>query len=422
MSSRVPLFRAEALSAATQREFGSPLRSMPIAWSLLAAGLMVAAATAITFLSLATFYRKETTAGVLNYRDGARHVYAPKGGRVARVFVQEGGLVRSDSPLVRISTSFSTEEGETLEQQQLKALNKRFAALDQRMSALREADAAQRTLLEQRLEGFRRQIGVLRPVRDLVQKRVEIADAALAGIRDGVARGIFPADLFRQRNSDQLEQQRRMIELLAQLVQLESQAGETEAAIAKLPSDLAQQLADIRAELAQTDHQRVQIAAQEGFLIKSPAAGRVSNLQAVDGQQVDAALPLMTIAPEGLTLQADLFVPSRAIGFVKPGQKVRLYFDSFPHERFGVGEAIIRSVASGVLRPEELQASVKMNEPVYRVTLDLSRNEIAAYGQAIPLRAGMSFTADIILEKRSIISLVLDPLLASGQRIVSIGP
>jgi hypothetical protein len=34
-------------------------------------------------------------------------------------------------------------------------------------------------------------------------------------------------------------------------------------------------------------------------------------------------------------LQAEIYIPSRAIGFVKPGQEVRLLYDAFPYQRFG---------------------------------------------------------------------------------------
>ena len=55
---------------------------------------------------------------------------------------------------------------------------------------------------------------------------------------------------------------------------------------------------------------------------------------------------------------------------------------------------------------------IELKEPAYRVTAALDRPDIDAYGKKIPLQADMLLRADIILEKRSLISWLLDPLLS----------
>jgi membrane fusion protein len=55
---------------------------------------------------------------------------------------------------------------------------------------------------------------------------------------------------------------------------------------------------------------------------------------------------------------------------------------------------------------------IELKEPAYRITVALDRPDIDAYGKKIPLQADMLLRADIILEKRSLISWLLDPLLS----------
>ena len=107
---------------------------------------------------------------------------------------------------------------------------------------------------------------------------------------------------------------------------------------------------------------------------------------------------------------------SRAIAFVGEGQPVRLLFDAFPYTRFGPGRGHVAQVSSAVLRPEEVTAAVKVGEPVYKVLVTLDAAAMQAYGRAIPLQSGMALTADILLESRSFLDLLMDPLLAARGR------
>ena len=100
------------------------------------------------------------------------------------------------------------------------------------------------------------------------------------------------------------------------------------------------------------------------------------------------------------------------------GQPVRLLFDAFPHTRFGPGHGHVAQVSSAVLRPEEVTAAVKVTEPVYKILVTLDATAMQAYGKAIPLQSGMALTADILLEDRTFLDLLMDPLLAARGRIL----
>ena len=124
-------------------------------------------------------------------------------------------------------------------------------------------------------------------------------------------------------------------------------------------------------------------------------------LQIRAGQPVDTVKPLLAIIPDGSQLRAELYVPSRAIGFVKEGQVVRLLYDAFPYTRFGPGFGTIVELTTTVLAPSEVSAAINVTEPVYRVVANLRDNAMMAYGQQVPLQSGMALTADILLENRS---------------------
>jgi membrane fusion protein len=125
---------------------------------------------------------------------------------------------------------------------------------------------------------------------------------------------------------------------------------------------------------------------------------------------------MMVIVPDGIPLRANLYVPSRAIGFVRKGQEIRLLYDAFPYERFGSYVAHVEAISRLAVAGPETDAPFKIDEPVYRVTATLDRQQINAYGEPITLQAGMTLAGNLVLERQSFLDWVLDPVRAVSKR------
>jgi membrane fusion protein len=136
----------------------------------------------------------------------------------------------------------------------------------------------------------------------------------------------------------------------------------------------------------------------------------VSTLQATVGQNADPQRLQLEIIPEHAAMQAELFIPARAIGFVKPGQSVRILYEAFPYQHFGTYGGQVVKVSQTILTSTDAAGPVALKEPAYRVTAALDRAEIDAHGKKIALQPDMLLRADIILEKRSLMSWLLSPL------------
>jgi membrane fusion protein len=183
-----------------------------------------------------------------------------------------------------------------------------------------------------------------------------------------------------------------------------------------LPHDATLTRADIESKLASLRQRRAEAESAKGYEVRAAVAGRVTAVQAAEGLSADPQRPLMTITPAGGRLLAELYVPSRAIGFIKRGQDVRLLYDAFPYQRFGVGAGEIEAVSATVLAPAEVTAALKIDEPVYRVVVGLKRESVTAFGAETPLQFGMALTADIVLEQRTFLEWLLDPVFAIRGR------
>ena len=125
----------------------------------------------------------------------------------------------------------------------------------------------------------------------------------------------------------------------------------------------------------------------------------------VGGTKVAAARIAGTEAVE-----VQLYAPSRAIGFVRPGQEVRLMFDAFPYQKYGVGHGRVTWVSDVPTDPATLDPGLGITEPVFRIRVAVEgglREEAARN----PLRPGMTLSANLLLEKRRLWEVFLDPVL-----------
>lgn len=153
-------------------------------------------------------------------------------------------------------------------------------------------------------------------------------------------------------------------------------------------------------------------------MIRAPVAGRVSSLQATVGKAADPRQLQLTIVPDGSVLRAELLVPTRAIGFVRPGQRVRILYDAFPYQRFGTYGGEVASVSQSIVTAADASGPLELREPSYRVAVALDRADVDAAGRRIALQPDMLLRADIILDRRSLMAWLVGPLLGAGMRTV----
>jgi membrane fusion protein len=131
------------------------------------------------------------------------------------------------------------------------------------------------------------------------------------------------------------------------------------------------------------------------------------------GRSADPKDLQLEVVPADSGLHAELFVPTRAVGFVSEGQRVRILYDAFPYQKFGAyGGHIIRA-SQTILTSSDMSGPMTLKEPAYRIIAALERPDVDAYGKKMPLQAGMLVHADIILERRSLLHWLLDPLLSA---------
>ena len=135
------------------------------------------------------------------------------------------------------------------------------------------------------------------------------------------------------------------------------------------------------------------------------------------GQSVSPASALATLLPAGARLQAQLYAPSSAVGFVQAGQAVRLRFEAFAYQKYGHQPGHVVQVSRTPLAASEmaalaLPAAAIGGEPMFRITVALDEP-----APELPLAAGMRLQADVLLERRRLVEWLFEPLLGFKGRM-----
>jgi multidrug efflux pump subunit AcrA (membrane-fusion protein) len=136
----------------------------------------------------------------------------------------------------------------------------------------------------------------------------------------------------------------------------------------------------------------------------APADLVIGVIHARAGQEVAAGQALVELFPADGQLEAVLRIAPTAIGFIRQGQLVRLRYDAFPDSKFGHAQGRIASVS---LMPTD--------DGSYRARVALERDYVQAFGERVVLRPGMSLAGEIVIERRSMLEWLFEPLYAAGR-------
>jgi membrane fusion protein len=410
-----PLFRQEVVEFQQyNRQWGRVVPLQPLSTRLMVWSVILASACVIVFLFVAHYARKEVAIGYLTPASGTARVFAAQTGTISAVYVEQGQAVTRGQPLLSVMTSQVAGNGEDVNAQILATLKQQKQALTlqmteevRRTASERDRLTAQAQELEHGLHEIDGQIAIQR-IRIALLDQVVAAGAALR------PKGLVSATDLEHRQNAVLEQRQALITLNQQLTAQQGKLTQVRFNLDQLKFTQGEKIQSLRNELSAAEQRIAEVTGRSAYVIKAPISGRISSLEASVGQQADPRRLQLQIVPTDSPLQAQLFIPISAIGFVEVGQEVRLLYDAFPYQRFGTYHGRITKVSQTVLMDTDIVAPVKLKEPVYTATVALAEPNIIAHGKKVALQPDMSLRADIILERRTLMDWIISPLRHMG--------
>ena len=419
------LFRPEVIEGRQQAWLGSIQLVRPVPLAVLTLLVVATAILVGAFLLEGRYTRKAHITGYLVPDRGVVRLVPPQAGVVTESHVVEGASVRRGDVLFVLSVDRSSMTGDTQATVQQSLATRRSSLQDaaRRTALLRQEQAG---ALEHQAADMRQELTQMDAEAELVRQQLALKEQDLAQYEALLKSDNFvsPAHL-RTKQADVLEVRAKLQALSLKRAMHAREIAALEARRREQPLQTMAAIGEIERDLASLEEASAENEAKRTVVIRAPEDGVVTAVLAEKGHSVSPGSALASLLPAQAKMQAQLFAPSSAVGFVRPQQPVQLRYQAFPYQKFGhhVGEVLQVSRTplqgaelAGLPLPEALKNNSSA-EPLYRITVTLDQQSVQAYGQAQPLVAGMQLDADVLLDRRRLIEWVFEPVLSVTGRI-----
>lgn len=428
-----PLFRPEAVDGQRQSWLGGVRLVRPLSLTLLTVFTVSVAALVIAFLFVGEYTRKAHVSGVLVPDLGLIRLVPPEAATVVASHVTEGQSVRRGDALFELSVDRATLAGDAQAAVQ-QSLADRERSLQGALRQQAQLLQAQRAGLERRLADMRRELTQIDAEAATQQQRLKLAQQAQARLESLRAENFISDAALQSKSEELLAQQAQSQSIERQRAAHLREIGTLEAQLRELPLQAEAVQGETERNLAALAQESMENEARRRIVIRAPQDGVLTNVLAESGQSVQPGVALASLMPAQARLQADLYAPSSAVGFLRPDQPVLLRYQAYPYQKFGHYRGHVLQVSRTPLQASEL-ASLTLStaatgavagalsggpnsgEPLYRITVALDRQDVSAYGRAQPLAPGMQLDADVLLDRRRLIEWLFEPVLGVAGRV-----
>jgi hemolysin D len=388
--------------------------------------------------------------GVLAPEEEVRRIYAPIDGELVDIYVAEGVPVSEGDLLarlnardaIRVAANALEAELELEEvEQEYRDFPARKALMERRAETLKERiETAERLHEKRTTEGLAKlaqaQKAKLEEARGNLQKAARARDAArrewqkFKRLYERPGGGGVSKSRVEEARDAYLASQTDYRLAEAKLGELEFQLSEEYASakaefessdqeLEQLRIEYEQALNEIRREEYRIElkYRSARLAAEAASRIKfenidadnflrilAPVSGIVTQVNYTqEGDKIQANTPLVSIAPKGARSVLKIDISERDRGFLREGQNVKMKFGAFPYQRYGFIGGTLEFIAPST-EPSQGEGLV------YRGHVSLEKDHYEVDDLDYPLRYGMTATAEIVVRKRRLIDIALDPL------------
>ena len=222
------------------------------------------------------------------------------------------------------------------------------------------------------------------------------------------------------------QSQQSLRELTAQITQSQGELSSAIKEVEKLTADLKRQQAErsrLRLEAeAKIQQFELDIAQLQGKiaetknllnsaeielkqkLLKSPVDGFILSFNVNNvGKVLQPGQTIAEVAPKNSPLVLSALLPNQEAGFVKTQMPVEVKLDAYSHQDYGAIPGKVISISA------DAESDEKLGEG-YQVEVELERDHIIENKAPIKFKPGQTATADIIIRRRRIIDILLDPI------------
>ncbi|MGR5362960.1 HlyD family secretion protein [Vibrio mediterranei] len=414
------LYRPEYFEAQKSDHQGSILIDASLNQHLFVAASVFVLMTIICFVVFAEYTRRDTLNGVVSPTGGIVKIQANDEGYAEKVLVTEGEKILAGAPLYEIKTERYDQFGQGVKKRIVTTIENQIALLNERRSKEIEKSQHQLEVIDNDLIRLSGEANILKVVVDLSEQELSLAQSLVDKQQVLVNKQFISSIELQRQRLELITLEAKVQNQRLSLQRLGREKASREETKETLQLELEIALQDIDRQLQQIVQNKMEYFFQTDTQIVSPINGVVASIFVKEGHSVNKGQPLLVLIPEGEEpVFVELYAPSRSIGFIQEGQDVRLRFDAFPYEKFGVQQGVISSISKSAVTAEMLPNSPLIQSQLsrthggvglYQVRVKLDKPTITVYGEEQMFVPGMTLTADIELDTRKVYEWLLEPL------------
>jgi hemolysin D len=381
-----------------------------------------------------------TAQGRLEPKGNTIRLDAPVAGTVSAIQVKEGQPIQQGQPLMELQSDVVNAdllqaqaklEGLLNRQTQLTAIK---AQLESSLSTARQQVQAQVASQQATIDkaqkqqsAFQESLGLIRDIQAKDQARV--SQLSKLSEQGAIARSqVEDAERIMIQNNQQFQKAQTDIQQAEAEVQKQGKEYQRilrdgELSISdktKQVKELQSQIIDAQSEAGQTQNliKSLQYQRQQRVLY-APASGTLFQLMIQHpGAVVQPGQTIAQIAPKTARLVLRARMDNKQTGFLKVGLPAKIKFDAYPFQDYGILPGRINWISPTSSLPAPTSsptASAGAPASSFEVEIELTQPFIQAQGKAIPLKAGQTATAEIVVRQRRVMDLFLDPFRKLGK-------
>jgi len=414
------LFREEVLRGRMGTPLGALRVGRPPSFAIVTAATVLIGVALVCFAAWGQVTRKATLQGLLLPALGSLPITTPQGGVLAERHVAEGEAVAQGQTLFVLDLDRDAGGGRT-GAFVAQAIAARRATLETELRLIEQQAHQRDAVLGDRLRSLEADQRRAHADAADAQRRVDLTARTLDRYSQ-LARDGFVSPLQAQ------GKEQEWLDAAARERDVQRIAAAMARDIEATRADRVHNAAQVQAEqarleraLAMLDQEASENDSRRRIVFTAPKAGVISALTVHLGQTVVPGQSLATLAAHDVNrspgLEAHLYAASRTAGFIASGQRVWVRYDAFPHQKFGMAEGEIAAISRSPIALQDLPPGLQATEPLYRITVTLSRQSVDAYGETVTLKPGMTLQADVLQDRRAIWEWLLEPVLAASARL-----
>ena len=411
------LFREEVVGRFQTAPWQTPILSRPVSGYLLLLLVGTVTTALIAFAVSFEFARKEQARGHLAPVGGWARVTARFFAVVGRRMVEAGTKVKTGDVLFELAPPDGLGEGLTVEEKLVDEIEGRREALEIEIRLIESQYRNDQRRLAHERDFTRSDLARARTEIDLHASRLAIARRRHDDARRLREAGALSSTDLMLLLDDVRSKELPLSEKRGEAERLRSSLADMENRLEQLRLDAGLRRTAVREQLHALAMEESRIRGAGAARVLAQRDGVVASVRVRAGDRVAPGQTLLDILPDDGRLLARLFAPSTAMAMVEVGQEVRVYLDAFPHERHGAQVGRVAAVSESTLAPGEAPVGHDPGLPLFQVDVAFPNGFNLEPEHIGALRPGMTVTADLVRDRRTLVDWVLEPVRGTVQRL-----